>query len=173
MCLECAQSVLEGAEYAVSALFELPWVISEWSMRVLIVCSECAHQHSVLRVCPAYTHSVLRLCPESRVLRLSWTILDHLTTSWTKSDQLGLSHLGPFVTISDNIAPFLTIQAYLCPQGTISDISDIQDYIRLAVHHVPSPKTIWDHLGQSVTVWDHLSPQFSFLRVYVHVIILI
>ena len=81
------------------------------------------------------------------------------------SDQVGLSHLGPSVTISENIGPFLTIQDHLCPQGTISDISDhlgpslnIRDHIRLSVHHVPSPQTIWDHLGQSVTVWDHLSP---------------
>ena len=40
------------------------------------------------------------------------------------SDQVGLSHLGPSVTISENIGPFLTIQDHLCPQGTISDISD-------------------------------------------------
>ena len=81
------------------------------------------------------------------------------------SDQVGLSHLGPSVTISENIGPFFTIQDHLCPQRTISDISDhfgpslnIRDHIRLSVHHVPSPQTIWDHLGQSVTVWDHLSP---------------
>ena len=195
----------ECAEYAFSALRE-PRVISE--------CAQSVHSSTVYPECA------------QSVLRLSWTILDHLRPSSTKSNQLGSSHLGQSVTIPNNLRPFLTIQDYPWPSGTISDISDhlgpslkIWDHIRLSVHHVPPPPTIWDHLGQSATIWDHLSlsgtlslqlrsshpisistiyqviwpdnpptlsqslsfegspfqlsPQFSLLRIYVSVIILI
>ena len=97
--------------------------------------------HSVLRVCTS-AQCTQRVCPGCARI-VPRVCLDYLEPSLPKRDHL--RYFRPFGSISKHPGPYQTS----CSPCAITS----------------------DHLGQSVTVWDHLSPQFSFLRVYVHVTI--